>query len=130
MSKLIITSDHAPKAIGPYSQAVRAGGFIFCSGQIAMDPKTGELISGDIGAQTDRVLENLQAVLRAAGASLDHVVKCTVFLANMDDFAAMNEVYGRFFSKDPPARAAVEVSRLPKGVGVEIEAVAFVGKKS
>jgi 2-iminobutanoate/2-iminopropanoate deaminase len=127
MTKEIIATDEAPKAIGPYSQAVRAGGFIFLSGQIPLNPETGELVSGDIGAQTERVLENLQAVLRAAGADLDHVVKCTVYLDNMDDFAAMNEVYGRFFSKDPPARAAVEVSRLPKGVGVEIEAVAFVG---
>ena len=127
MTKEIITTDDAPKAIGPYSQAIRAGDFIFCSGQIPMDPDTGELVGGGIGAQTERVLENLQAVMRAAGADLGHVVKCTVFLANMDDFAAMNEVYGRFFSEDPPARAAVEVSRLPKGVGVEIEAVAFVG---
>jgi 2-iminobutanoate/2-iminopropanoate deaminase len=127
MTKEIIATDEAPKAIGPYSQAVRAGGFIFLSGQIPLNPETGELVSGDIGAQTERVLENLQAVLRAAGADLDHVVKCTVYLDNMDGFAVMNEVYGRFFSKDPPARAAVEVSRLPKGVGVEIEAVAFVG---
>lgn len=127
MTKQSITSNRAPEAIGPYSQAVRAGGFIFCSGQIAMVPVTGELISGDIGAQTKRVLENLKAVLEAAGADLSQVVKCTVYLDDMDDFAAMNEVYGRFFSKDPPARAAVEVSRLPKGVGVEIEAMAFVG---
>ena len=127
MTKEIITTDDAPRAIGPYSQAVRASDFIFFSGQIPMDPGSGELISGDTGAQTQRVLKNIQAVLQAAGADLGHVVKCTVFLANMDDFAAMNEVYGRFFSEDPPARAAVEVSRLPKGVGVEIEAMAFVG---
>jgi 2-iminobutanoate/2-iminopropanoate deaminase len=127
MSKQIITTADAPKAIGPYSQAVRAGDFIFCSGQIPMDPGSGELVSGDIGAQTQRVLKNVQAVLQAAGAGLGHVVKCTVFLTNMDDFTAMNEVYDRFFSEDPPARAAVEVSRLPKGVGVEIEAMAFVG---
>jgi 2-iminobutanoate/2-iminopropanoate deaminase len=123
----IITSDDAPKAIGPYSQAVKAGSFVFCSGQIAMDPESGELVTGDIGIQTERVLQNLQAVLKAAGADLGQVVKCTVFLADMDDFAAMNEVYGRFFTENPPARAAVEVSRLPRGVDVEIEAVAFLG---
>jgi 2-iminobutanoate/2-iminopropanoate deaminase len=127
MNQKIIATDRAPQAIGPYSQAVRIGDLIFCSGQIPMDPETGELVTGDIGAQTERVLENLQAVLQAAGAGMDGVVKCTVFLADMNDFAAMNEVYGRFFEKDPPARAAVEVSRLPKDVGVEIEAVAFVG---
>jgi 2-iminobutanoate/2-iminopropanoate deaminase len=127
MPKEIITTDGAPQAIGPYSQAVRAGGFVFCSGQIAMDPNSGELIAGDIGAQTERVLQNLKAVLEASGADLGQVVKCTVFLADMDDFAAMNEVYGRFFPENSPARAAVEVSRLPRGVGVEIEAIAFVG---
>jgi 2-iminobutanoate/2-iminopropanoate deaminase len=127
MTKKIITTPKAPQAIGPYSQAVRAGDFIFCSGQIAMDPETGDVIAGDIGLQTERVLHNLQAVLEAAGTGLDQVVKCTVFLANMDDFAAMNEVYGRFFPEDPPARAAVEVARLPKEVGVEIQAVAYLG---
>ena len=127
MTKQIIATDKAPKAIGPYSQAVRAGDLILCSGQIPMIPETGQLVTGDIGAQTEQVLKNLRAVLRAAGADLDRVIKCTVFLADMNDFAAMNEVYGRFFEKDPPARAAVEVSRLPKDVGVEIEAVAFIG---
>ncbi len=127
MTKQIIATEKAPKAIGPYSQAVRAGDLIFCSGQIPMDPDTGELVAGDIGAQTERVLKNLRAVMMAAGAGLDRVVKCTVFLANMDDFAGMNEVYGSFFREDAPARAAVEVSRLPRGVGVEIEAVAFLG---
>jgi len=127
MSKRIITTPKAPQAIGPYSQAVKAGKFVFVSGQIAMNPETGRINRGDIGVQTERVLQNLQAVLRAAGADLSQVVKCTVFLADMDDFAAMNEVYGRFFPENPPARAAVEVSRLPKGVGVEIEAVAFIG---
>lgn len=127
MIKEIITTDKAPKAIGPYSQAVRAGDFIFVSGQIPMDPGCGELVAGDIGAQTERVLDNIRAVLQAAGADMDRVIKCTVFLASMDDFATMNEVYGRFFPENYPARAAVEVSRLPKGVGVEIEAVAFVG---
>jgi len=127
MTKKIIATDKAPKAIGPYSQAVRAGDFIFCSGQIPMDPDTGELVGSGIGAQTERVLQNLQAVLRAAGAGLDRVVKCTVFLTDMGDFAGMNEVYGSFFGEDPPARAAVEVSRLPRGVGVEIEAVVYLG---
>ncbi len=127
MSKQIIATNKAPQAIGPYSQAVRAGDFLFCSGQIAMDPETGELIGGEIGAQTERVLNNIQAVLEAAGARLDQVVRCTVFLDDMDDFAAMNEVYGRFFPENPPARAAVEVSRLPKNVGVEIAAVAYLG---
>ena len=127
MHREIIATDKAPQAIGPYSQAVRAGDFLFCSGQIAMDPETGELIGGDVGAQTERVLNNIQAVLEAAGAGLNQVVRCTVFLADMDDFTAMNEVYGRFFPENPPARAAVEVSRLPKNVGVEIAAVAYLG---
>jgi 2-iminobutanoate/2-iminopropanoate deaminase len=127
MTKQIITTDKAPQAIGPYSQAVRAGDLLFCSGQIPMDPETGELVTGEIGAQTERVLKNIRAVLEAAGAGLDRVVRCTVFLADMNDFAAMNEVYGRFFEKDPPARAAVEVSRLPRDVGVEIAAVAYLG---
>jgi 2-iminobutanoate/2-iminopropanoate deaminase len=127
MSKEIIATDKAPKAIGPYSQAVRAGDFIFLSGQIPMDPESGELVSGDIGTQTERVLENIQAVLKAAGAGMDQVIKCAVFLADMNDFAAMNEIYGSFFKQNPPARAAVEVSRLPRGVGVEIEAIAYVG---
>jgi len=127
MTKQIIATDEAPRAIGPYSQAVRAGDFLFCSGQIPMDPETGELVTGPIGDQTERVLKNLQAVLEAASAGLDRVVRCTVFLADMNDFAAMNEVYGRFFEKDPPARAAVEVSRLPKDVEVEIAATAYLG---
>ncbi len=127
MSRKAIATDRAPTAIGPYSQAIRAGDFIFCSGQIAMDPESGQLIAGDVAVQTERVLQNLQAVLAAAGADLSDVVKCTVFLADMDDFAVMNEVYGRFFPENPPARAAVEVSRLPREVGVEIEAIAFVG---
>ena len=127
MTREIITSDDAPKAIGPYSQATKVDSFIFISGQIPMDPVSGELITGDIAAQTQQVLQNLRAVLRAGGGDLTNVVKTTVYLANMDDFPAMNEVYGRFFAENPPARATVEVSRLPKGVGVEIEAVAFVG---
>jgi 2-iminobutanoate/2-iminopropanoate deaminase len=127
MSKNIITSEAAPQAIGPYSQAVRAGDFLFLSGQVAMDPQSGQIVAGDVKVQTQRVLQNIQAVLEAAGADLGQVVKCTVFLADMDDFAAMNEVYGKFFSQDPPARATVEVSRLPKRADVEIEALAFLG---
>lgn len=128
MSRLdVIRSDDAPSAIGPYSQAIRAGEWIFCSGQIAIDPETGELIGGDVAAQTDRVMRNLSAVLEAAGASLSHVVKTTVFLADMGDFSAMNEVYGRHLGDHRPARATVEAGRLPKDVAVEIEAVAYLG---
>ncbi len=123
--KTAISTDRAPAAIGPYSQAVQAGGFVFCSGQIPLDPATGGVVDGGIEAQTRRVLENLAAVLAAAGTGLDRVVKTTVFLANMGEFAAMNAVYAGFFPTDPPARAAVEVSALPKGVRVEIEAVAL-----
>ncbi len=123
--KTAISTDRAPAAIGPYSQAVQAGGFVFCSGQIPLDPATGGVVDGGIEAQTRRVLENLAAVLAAAGTGLDRVVKTTVFLADMGEFAAMNAVYAGFFPADPPARAAVEVSALPKGVRVEIEAVAL-----
>jgi len=119
-----VHTDHAPQAIGPYSQAVVVDGWVFCSGQIPIDPKTGNVIPGDVGAQTDRVLANLKAVLEAAGASLARVVKTTVFLTNMDDFKAMNDVYGRYLGERPPARATVEVGRLPRDVRVEIECVA------
>ncbi|GAB6062445.1 RidA family protein [Deferrisoma palaeochoriense] len=125
--KRIVSTDQAPKAIGPYSQAVVAGGFVFCSGQIPLDPETGEMVAGDIREQTRRVLENLRAVLEAAGSGLERVVKTTVFLADMGDFAAMNEVYAGFFPDRPPARAAVAVAALPKGARVEIEAVALAG---
>jgi len=125
--KRAVTTDGAPKAIGPYSQAVVAGGFVFCSGQIPLDPATGEMVAGDVEAQTRRVLENLRAVLEAAGSGLDRVVKTTVFLADMGDFPAMNQVYAGFFGDVPPARAAVEVAALPKGARVEIEAVALAG---
>lgn len=121
-----IHTPDAPAAIGPYSQAIVGGGFCFASGQIPMDPATGELTGGDIQAQTAQALRNLRAVLRAANTDFDRVVKCTVFLANMDDFAAMNEVYAEFMGDARPARAAVEVSRLPRGVDVEIDAVALV----
>jgi 2-iminobutanoate/2-iminopropanoate deaminase len=122
----VIATSNAPKAIGPYSQAIRSGGMIFCSGQIALDPVTNQLIEGDIAAQTERVLKNLSAVLWEAGSNLEQVVKTTVFLKNMGDFAAMNEVYGKFFSKQPPARSTVEAARLPKDVLVEIDVIAVL----
>lgn len=119
-----IRTDKAPQAIGPYSQAVEANGFVFASGQIAIDPATGELKMGSIEEQTRLVLTNLKAVLEAAGSSFDNVVKCTVFLQDMDDFSKMNGVYAEFFKPPYPARAAVQVARLPKDVKVEIEAIA------
>lgn len=125
MQRELISTPGAPKAIGPYSQAVKAQGFVFTSGQIALDPSTGSLVGEDIQSQTRRVLLNLAAVLKAAGSSLEQAVKTTVFLKNMGDFAAMNAVYGEFFSNEPPARSTVEVARLPKDVLVEIEVVAL-----
>ena len=126
--KEIVTTDRGPKPIGPYSQAVKAGGFLFLSGQVSLDPKTGEMTSNDIRQQTERVLENVKGILEAAGSNLHHVVKTTVFLKSMDSFAAMNEVYGRpeYFGANPPARSTVEVARLPRDVMVEIEVVALV----
>lgn len=121
----IIATDQAPKAIGPYSQAIKAAGLIFTSGQIAIDPATQQVISGDVAAQTDRVLRNLEAVLKSSGSGLEKVLRCTVFLKNMADFAAMNEVYGRYFKQAPPARSTVEVARLPKDVLVEIDVIAL-----
>jgi 2-iminobutanoate/2-iminopropanoate deaminase len=121
----VISTEQAPKAIGPYSQAIRAAGMIFTSGQIAIDPATQQVIAGDIAAQTDRLLKNLAAILDASGSSLDKVLRCTVFLKNMGDFAAMNEVYGRYFPQVPPARSTVEVARLPKDVLVEIDVIAL-----
>jgi 2-iminobutanoate/2-iminopropanoate deaminase len=123
--KTIISTPHAPKAIGPYSQAVKVGGFIFCSGQIGVDPVTGTLVSGSIQEQTQRVMENLKIVLEAAGANLENVVKSTCYLKNMSDFALFNEVYGSFFDEAPPARETVEVVRLPKDALVEIAVVAM-----
>ena len=124
--KKIISTDRAPKAIGPYSQAVRANGFVFLSGQIPLDPKTQQIVEGDVSVQTERVMENLKGVVEAAGSSLHHVVKTTVFLKDMNDFAAMNEVYARYFTAAPPARSTVQVARLPKDALVEIEMIAAV----
>ncbi|MFZ0635839.1 MAG: RidA family protein [Candidatus Acidiferrales bacterium] len=121
----IVSTDRGPKAIGPYSQAVKANGFIFISGQVAIDPATNQLVEGDIAKQTERVMENLKGIVEAAGSSLHKAVKTTVFLKDMNDFATMNEVYGRYFSSAPPARATVEVARLPKDVRVEIELIAL-----
>ena len=122
--KQIVKTGLAPQAIGPYSQAVKAGGFVFASGQIPIDPETGEFVSGGIAEQTRQVMKNLSAVLEAAGSNLQLVVKTTVFLADMAEFTAMNEVYGTFFSDEPPARATVQAARLPRDARVEIEAVA------
>jgi 2-iminobutanoate/2-iminopropanoate deaminase len=121
----VIATDQAPRAIGPYSQAIRAEGLVFTSGQVAIDPATQQVIAGDVSAQTDRVLKNLAAILRASGSSLEKVLRCTVFLKNMGEFAAMNEVYGRYFKQSPPARSTVEVARLPKDVLVEIDVIAL-----
>jgi 2-iminobutanoate/2-iminopropanoate deaminase len=124
MRELITTKD-APQAIGPYSQAIRANGFVFVSGQVAIDPATQQVITGEVAAQTERVLKSLSAILKAAGSGLEKVVRATVFLKNMGDFTAMNEVYARYFSSQPPARSTVEVSRLPKDVLVEIDVIAL-----
>jgi 2-iminobutanoate/2-iminopropanoate deaminase len=125
--KTVVATEHAPKAIGPYSQAIVCNGFVFLSGQVPFDPATGQIIDGDIALQTERVMNNLKAVLDAAGSTLDHVVKTTVFLKDMGDFAKMNEVYGRFFTQNQPARSTVEVARLPRDVKVEIDVIAAVG---
>jgi 2-iminobutanoate/2-iminopropanoate deaminase len=121
-----VSTDAAPKAIGPYSQAVRAGQFLFVSGQVPIDPSTGELVTGDIAAQTERVLRNIEEILKAATLSLDHVVRTTVYLADMNDFGRMNEIYGRFFTSPGPARATVQVSRIPKDARIEIDAIAVM----
>ena len=123
MKKIISTSE-APAAIGPYSQAVRSGRFLFCSGQIPLDPKSGQIITGDIAAQTRRVLDNIAAVLRAEGLTFDNVVKTTIFLNDLGDFQTVNEIYGSYFKQDSPARSTVQVSALPKGAKVEIEVIA------
>ena len=123
MKKPIFTSE-APAAIGPYSQGVRSGRFLFCSGQIPLDPKSGEIISGDIATQTRRVMENVAALLRTEGLTFDHVVKTTIFLTDLGDFQKVNEIYGSYFKNDPPARSTVQVSGLPRGANVEIEVIA------
>ncbi len=121
----VIATKEGPQAIGPYSQAIRANGFIFVSGQVAIDPANQQFIAGDVAAQTDRAIKNLAGILKAAGSSLEKVVRATVFLKNMSDFAAMNEVYGKYFSSAPPARSTVEVARLPKDALVEIDVIAL-----
>jgi 2-iminobutanoate/2-iminopropanoate deaminase len=122
----IVLTDRGPKPIGPYSQAIKANGFLFASGQVAIDPKTNEFIGGDIKQQTERVLENVKGLLEAAGSNLHHVVKTTVFLKDMNDFTAMNEIYGRYFTSAPPARSTVAVSGLPKNALLEIEVIALI----
>jgi 2-iminobutanoate/2-iminopropanoate deaminase len=121
-----ISSPDAPAAIGPYSQATRAGNLVFLSGQIPLDPATGQLVAGDIRAQTERVMENLGAVLKAAGCTFRHVVRTTIYLADLGDFAVVNETYGKRFPENPPARATVQVAALPRGARVEIDAIAVV----
>ena len=121
-----VSTENAPGAIGPYSQAVKTGNMVFCSGQIPIDPATGEFVSNDVAEQTEQVLKNLIAVLEAAGTNLNNVVKTTVFLADMNDFTAMNEVYSKFFSQNKPARATVQAARLPKDARVEIECIAVI----
>ncbi len=127
MQREQVKTEHAPAAIGPYSQAIKTGGMVFAAGQIPLDPATGQMVSGDVQAQTERVLENIRAVLAAAGASLEAVVKTTVFLKSMGDFAAMNEVYARYFTGAAPARSTVAVADLPRGALVEIECIALAG---
>ncbi|MGB2627083.1 MAG: RidA family protein [Candidatus Acidiferrum sp.] len=123
--KSIVLTERGPKPIGPYSQAVKSNGFVFVSGQIALDPKTAEFVGTDVSTQTERVMENLKAILEAAGTSLSHVVKTTVYLKDMNDFAAMNEVYAKYFTASPPARSTVQAARLPKDALVEIDVIAF-----
>jgi len=124
--KDIVLTDRGPKPIGPYSQAVKSNGFVFVSGQIALDPKTAEFVGTDVRTQTERVMENLKGILEAAGTSLGHVVKTTVYLKDMNDFASMNEVYAKYFTASPPARSTVEAARLPKDALVEIDLIAFL----
>jgi 2-iminobutanoate/2-iminopropanoate deaminase len=121
----VISTDRGPQATGSYSQAIRANGFLFVSGQIPLDPRTNQVVEGDVARQTERVLENLKGIVEAAGSSLDRVVKATVYLKDLADFAAMNEVYGRYFAKNPPARATVEVARVPRDTRVEIDLIAL-----
>ena len=127
MPRTTVSTAHAPAAIGPYSQAIRADGYLFCSGQLGLDPSTGEFVAGDVAAQAEQSLRNLGAVLEAAGLTFNDVVKTTIFLADIADFAAVNAVYGRFVTDPPPARSTVAVAALPKGGRVEIEAIARLG---
>ena len=132
MKKIISTSE-APAAVGPYSQAIRIGNFVFCSGQIPLEPKTGEIVPGDVNAQTRRVMENIAAVLRAEGLNFGNIIKATIFLTNLADFQTVNELYGSYFESDPPARSTVQVAALPKAANVEIEVIAaanLTGEKS
>jgi 2-iminobutanoate/2-iminopropanoate deaminase len=122
--KKIISTTEAPAAVGPYSQAVRVGSTVYCAGQIPLDPKSGQIVPGDIGAQTRRVLENIAAVLRAESLAFENIVKTTIFLTNLNDFQTVNEIYGSYFKKEPPARSTVQVPALPKGANVEIEVIA------
>ena len=122
--KKIISTNEAPAAIGPYSQGVRSGNFVFCSGQIPLDPKSGEIVAGDITAQTRRVMDNIAGLLRAEGLSFDDIVKTTIFLTNLGDFQTVNQIYGSYFKNDPPARSTVQVAALPRGANVEIEIIA------
>jgi 2-iminobutanoate/2-iminopropanoate deaminase len=122
----VVATENAPAAIGPYSQAIKANGMVFCSGQIPIDPATGQFVSDDVAGQTEQVFKNLEAVLKAAGSGLEKVVKTTVFLADMNDFAAMNDVYARFFTENKPARATVQAARLPRDARVEVECIATV----
>ncbi|HTV57668.1 MAG TPA: RidA family protein [Verrucomicrobiae bacterium] len=124
--KGIVSTEKAPKAIGPYSQGVRGNGFLFTAGQVALDASTGAVVEGDVKAQTERVMENLKAIVEAAGSKLENAVKATVYLKDMNDFPAMNEVYGKYFGQNPPARSTAEVSRLPKDVRVEIDLIVLV----
>lgn len=124
--KKIIHTDSAPKAVGPYSQAVRMGDFLFCSGQISIDPKTQEVFTGDIRKQTEMVLSNIEAVLKASDMNFSHIIKTTIFLTSMSDFATVNEIYAQKFTQNPPARSTVAVAGLPKGVNVEIEVIANI----
>lgn len=128
MYKQPIKTPRAPAAIGPYSQGVKAGGFIFVSGQIPLDPTSGEVVEGDVAHQADRVMRNIRAILDDSGSTMEDIVKTTIYLADMNDFTAVNDVYGRYFSSEAPARATVQVARLPKDVRVEIEATAWVGE--
>src|SRR4030095_4216814 len=125
--KKIISTKEAPAAIGPYSQAVRVGSTIYCAGQIPLDPKTGQIVAGDISAQTRRVLENISAILKAQGLTVENVVKSTIFLTDLGDFQTMNEIYGSYFKKEPPARSTVQVAALPKDANIKIEVIAAAG---